>query len=98
MFCFEDFASSVGFLLSGCSELWVSWCWSVFSVPVASGVVDMTRPCAARHTTVKWVAIDRKSFELEVVGLGDRWLRVTEFGKGRRFSIFMSREAALVVE
>lgn len=31
-------------------------------------------------------------FELEVVGSGNRWLRVMKFGRGRSFTIFLGRD------
>jgi len=41
-----------------------------------------------------FVAIESKSFDFEIVGQYENLLRISEKGRGRRFSILLSEQAA----
>ena len=43
----------------------------------------------------RFVVVERKSFDLHVVGSKEDILKITESGRGRRFSIFLPEPVAL---
>jgi len=44
---------------------------------------------------VRFAAVERKSFDLNVVGSKEDILKITENGRGRRFSMFLPEPVAL---
>ena len=50
--------------------------------------------CAMKGGSIRFVAIESKSFDLKVVGSNEDILKILEQGRGRRFSIFLPKPVA----